>query len=102
MACRRRRFRFASAPRLMPADAPRRAAVAPVHSDDPGWLHLPELGGAREIGRGQCRHYAVGASGRRMDLRVLGPLARPITRMQAALAPASSLAVPPAADPPPR
>lgn len=86
----------------MRVDAPTRAAVAPAQLGDPGWLHSPEPGGAREIGRGQRRGYAVGASGRRINLRVLGPLARPITRMQPTIAPASSLAVPPAADPPPR
>jgi hypothetical protein len=68
-----------SRPQVMPGDAPTRAAVPPVHSDDPGRLHTFEPGGSREVGRGPRRREAVGASGRRIDLRVLGPLARPIT-----------------------
>jgi hypothetical protein len=84
------------------ADAPTRAAVAPVHSDDPGRLDIPQPGGSQWVDRGPRRREAVGASGWPIGLRVLGPLARPITRMQPAVAPASSLAVPSAADPPPR
>ena len=52
---------------------------------------------APSAGATQLAHRS-GGSGH----RVLGPLARPITRMQPAVAPASPLAVSPAADPPPR
>jgi hypothetical protein len=89
-------------PTVYNVDAPTRAAVAPVHSDDPGWLDIPQPGGSQEVDRGPRRREAVGASGRRIDLRVLGPLARPITRMQPPQARASALAIARAADPPPR
>jgi len=83
-------------------DAPTRAAVAALHLGDSGWLHRPEPGGSREVGCGPRRREAVGASGRQMDLRVLGPLVGPITRMQPPQASASKLAIARAADPPPR
>jgi hypothetical protein len=52
--------------RLTASDAPTRAAVAAVQSGDPGRFRLSEPGGAREVGRGPRRRYAVGASGRRL------------------------------------
>jgi hypothetical protein len=36
------------APRLSANDAPTRAAVAPVHVGDPGWLDFPQPGGAKQ------------------------------------------------------
>jgi hypothetical protein len=83
-------------------DAPTRAAVAAVQSGDPGRLHPREAGASQELGRGRRRRYAVGASGRRIQIRVLAPLARPITRLQPSQASASTLGIARAADPPPR
>jgi hypothetical protein len=66
-----------------PSDAPTRVAVAAVHLAAPGWLHISEPGGSRQVGRGQRRREAVGASGRRRgDAACWGPLARPITRLE--------------------
>ncbi len=55
--------------------------------------------------RGRC--FATTARLRRIEAvalarRVLGPLARPITRLEPTRAPASELACAPAAQPPPR
>lgn len=83
-------------------DAPTRAAVAPIRSTDPGWLHLPQRGGSQEIGRGPRQREAVGASGRRPSRRVVGPLARPIPMLEPWAPSESTLASGPAAQPPPR
>jgi hypothetical protein len=110
---------------------PTRAAVATMHSTDPGPRVIGDAAtsvtfrslvgkrlkrcaaGSRYASlrtackRGQgCQFYqfVLGAVvGEVHSVSwVGGSLARPITRMQPPVAPASALAVPPAADPPPR
>jgi len=92
----------ASAPCLNLGDAPTRAAVAPIQSGTPGGSISPSPAAngrltADSAGARQSAHRG-GGSGH----RVLGPLARPITRMQPPQASASELALARAADPPPR
>jgi hypothetical protein len=82
--------------------AMRRGALPSVRSsrEPSGGSQSARLAAHTRTAGDRAQGYSIGASGRRIDLRVLGP--RPITRMQPAVAPANSLAVPPAADPPPR